>query len=360
MLLLALVCFGAARPEAARSEPTFSKAERTYRLEFPRDHGSHPAFQTEWWYYTGHLYSLNQQPFKDPSLYGFQLTFFRRSDVTAGSKEWDQTFLSQAALSDFGLMRFLFSSRLARGGLGLAGATRGFLRVWNRDWKAEMLGSKHALEFSLESGGETKQVRLLAVPQSEPVLHAEAGFSTKSRDGRYASHYYSSGRLALEGQITSGDSFEAVHGLAWMDHEFMSSALAPGLHGWDWFSLILEDGRQLMLFKLRHADRSSDYAAGTLIQDGLGRHLNGSDFVIEERATWQSPHSNAVYPSLWRIRVPAQGLDIEVKPRLADQELHQQDKGSPTYWEGAVQSDDLKTIGYAELTGYAQPLGGKL
>ncbi|RMD75301.1 MAG: carotenoid 1,2-hydratase, partial [Chloroflexi bacterium] len=40
---------------------------------FPADHGPHPTFQTEWWYYTGNLTAENGRRF------GFQLTFFRRA-----------------------------------------------------------------------------------------------------------------------------------------------------------------------------------------------------------------------------------------------------------------------------------------
>ena len=44
-----------------------------YHFAFPRDHFSHPDFQTEWWYYTGNLKSADGRRF------GFELTFFRQA-----------------------------------------------------------------------------------------------------------------------------------------------------------------------------------------------------------------------------------------------------------------------------------------
>ncbi len=70
----------------APSPSSFRPATAGYRYEFPGDHGSHPAFRTEWWYYTGHLRARNGRPF------GFELTFFRRAippeKVKTQPSEW--------------------------------------------------------------------------------------------------------------------------------------------------------------------------------------------------------------------------------------------------------------------------------
>ena len=51
----------------------FKRALPGRTFSFPQDHFSHPEFKTEWWYYSGHLQSLNQ----DKRSFGYQLTFFR-------------------------------------------------------------------------------------------------------------------------------------------------------------------------------------------------------------------------------------------------------------------------------------------
>jgi predicted secreted hydrolase len=72
---------------------------------------------------------------------------------------------------------------------------------------------------------------------------------------------------------------------------------------------------------------------------------------------WRSPRSGARYPSRWRLRIPSEGLDLDVTPRLADQELDV----SFRYWEGAVAVEGTRRgtpvtgQGYVELTGYTEP-----
>ncbi len=50
----------------------FARVTGPRAFAFPVDHGAHPDYQTEWWYYTGNLRSA------DGRQWGYQLTFFRR------------------------------------------------------------------------------------------------------------------------------------------------------------------------------------------------------------------------------------------------------------------------------------------
>jgi predicted secreted hydrolase len=148
-----------------------------------------------------------------------------------------------------------------------------------------------------------------------------------------------------------------------MDHEFSTSALARGQVGWDWFSLQLSDGSDLMVFQIRREDGGiSPYSSGTLVgPDGLTQALDREEFEIEFTGTWRSPRSGAVYPAGWVIRVPGEELTLEVEPLLADQEMDV----SYRYWEGAVSvrgqagGNPVSGRGYVELTGYAGSLEGE-
>jgi predicted secreted hydrolase len=153
-----------------------------------------------------------------------------------------------------------------------------------------------------------------------------------------------------------------------MDHEFGSAQLRNYQVGWDWFSIRLENGTDLMLYQLRHRDGKTDpYSSGTIIfSDGSQRHLRLTDFQIEVLEKWKSKKSEAIYPSGWRIKVPKDQIDLLLTPTVRDQELITEASTRVTYWEGSVKlegrykGDPVKGMGYVELTGYARPLTGKI
>jgi predicted secreted hydrolase len=148
-----------------------------------------------------------------------------------------------------------------------------------------------------------------------------------------------------------------------MDHEYSTSALAPDQVGWDWFALQLDDGSELMVYQIRRADGSVDpFSSGTYIDPrGQPTHLERADFEITVLNTWHSPHSGAVYPSGWTVRIPSLNLSLEIQPYLEDQELDLTFK----YWEGAVeftgvhQGIRVSGSGYVELTGYSGSMAGQ-
>jgi predicted secreted hydrolase len=209
----------------------------------------------------------------------------------------------------------------------------------------------------------------LTVSSGKPlVVHGADGISRKGSAVGQASHYYSFTRLATTGKLTIGNESFDVTGTSWMDHEFGSADLDKDLVGWDWFSLQLDDQRELMLYRLRRADGSAHPASsGTLIdRDGHGHHLLIGDFTLEPTSYWTSPASKAHYPQRWRLTIPSQQLSLELVPRMADQELSPKRSTQVTYWEGAIeatgsiQGRPARGQGYMELTGYAERIMQKL
>ncbi len=340
---------------------SFKQATTGYRFEFPRDHGAHPDFRTEWWYYTGHLRA------KDGRTFGFELTFFRRAippeDVKTQPSQWSitQFYFAHFALTDLANGRFHFAEKVSRAGLGKAGADESRLRAWIDDWRAEMPAVASG-PHSLVAKTDQFALSLTLQPAKPPVVHGLDGTSRKGAAEGQASHYYSFTRLATTGTVTVGAERFEVTGLSWMDHEFSSTDLSSDLVGWDWFSLQLTDDSELMLYRMRRNDGSSDPASsGTVVPpDGRARHLPVHDFTITSTATWTSPKSKAVYPARWRVTVPSLDLTLEVTPLLADQELQTGGSAAVTYWEGAVsvtgtkQGRPIGGQGYVELTGYAE------
>jgi len=349
---------------AARSEP-FRLAAPGYRYVFPRDHFSHPEFQTEWWYYTGNLHTSQGRRF------GFELTFFRHGVDRKATKAavWDvrDLWLAHLALSDLDGGRFLHTERLNRAGPGIAGADREQARVWNGNWQAKWNLDPHATggmaSQQLQAIADRFSFALTVKTAKAPVIHGENGISQKAEGPGRASHYISFTRLLTAGVLViEGRRFD-VEGESWMDHEFFTHQLAANQSGWDWFSLQLQDGSEIMLFQLRRKDGTLDpFSAGTFVDSrGRATHLSAKDFSLAPGKLWTSPNSGGRYPIEWRIRVPSLDLDAGLTTRLAQQELTGKTRSGPTYWEGAVEvmanrkGHPLKGLGYLEMTGYAGP-----
>lgn len=333
-----------------------------WQYAFPRDHGAHPDFKTEWWYYTGHLTGEHGEPFS------YQLTFFRvgvrRPDPQASSA-WSlhTLYFAHFALTDIKGQKFVYHEKVGRGALEMSGAKEDRYHVWLDDWQARADGEVHQLQAAV--GDLRLDLRL--TPGKPPVIHGRDGISQKAAGEGYASHYYSLTRLTTQGTLAYQGRTYQVHGQSWMDHEFSSSQLAPYQTGWDWFSLQLDDGHDLMLYVLRHQDGSLDtYSSGTLVDpQGQGRHLQLVDFSIQTLATWKSAQSGTVYPAAWQISLPALGYELEIRPTVPNQELITSQSTQITYWEGSVRVSGTKNgqpvsgRGYVELTGYAGSLGGR-
>jgi predicted secreted hydrolase len=364
ILATVVLAYSVAIASGPSSAPTsFQPATAGYQYTFPKDHGSHPAYRTEWWYYTGHLQSKNGRSF------GFELTFFRRGvppdEIKTLPSKWSisHLYLAHFAVTDITGKRFHFSEKFSREGLGKAGADESRLRVWIDDWRAEA-STDQSGTHTLVARDETHALALTLQPAKPLVTHGAAGISRKGKDVGQASHYYSFTRLVTTGRLTiDGEQFE-VSGASWMDHEFGSAELGTDQVGWDWFSLQLEDDTELMLYRMRRKDGSSDLASsGTAVSaDGRAKHMEVTDFQIESTGTWTSTESKATYPSRWRLKFPSLDLVLDVVPLLADQELRTSRSTKVSYWEGAVavtgtkQGRPIKGQGYVELTGYAERL----
>jgi predicted secreted hydrolase len=354
-----------AAPTAAGGSDGWRRIEPGLQLEFPADHGAHPDTRIEWWYLTGQLEAADGRRF------GFQFTVFRRGlalgDGPDGSSPLRprQVLAGHLALTDVSAGETRFAERLRRAGSPLAHASEEDLDVAIDDWSlARVVGEDGAERLVLVAGDPKSGIGFdLQLSPSKPlVLHGKNGYSSKGSDPGNASAYISWTRLATSGSLRLDGEELAVRGEAWFDHEFGTSVLEPGIVGWDWFGLHLTDGRELMAFVLRRADGTwAPASAGTLIErDGTPRPLTARDFEITHRETWESPRTGGVYPARWTIEIPGEGLRLEVRPLVADCELGTRSTGV-AYWEGPVEvTGTTSGRGYAELTGYAGSMEGRL
>jgi predicted secreted hydrolase len=321
-----------------------------YHYQFPRDHFSHPDYRTEWWYYTGNVHA------RDGHRYGFELVFFRqgqdRKDENPSTWRVDDVYLAHLALTDIDAGRFRYFKRLNRAGPGIAGVSFEDGRIWNGNWQVRWDKTSDVQSLTAIADGIDFSLRL--TPAKPPVINGENGLSQKAAGAGKASYYVSFPRLAMEGRLNGAE----VEGTAWMDHEWFTEQLDPAQRGWDWFSVQLANGADLMLFDLRRTDGSIDpYSSGTYIaKDGHATHLKRADFELTPLEYWTSPKSGAKYPVKWRISVPSMSLSLECTAAVKAQELSEWDSGL-IYWEGAVTyAGSSPGVGYLEMTGYAGPV----
>ncbi|MEJ2098765.1 MAG: lipocalin-like domain-containing protein [Desulfobacterales bacterium] len=333
-------------------------------LVFPKDHGPHPGYRTEWWYYTGNLQSDAGTP------YGFQLTFFRRQiSPPDAHKKWpephsawrtQQIYIGHAAISDISKKRHLSSERIAREALGMAGVSQeaNATTVFIKNWSAKIGTGSHLLKAATDDFSYKLTLRSL----KPLVLHGAAGYSRKGSSAERASCYYSFTRLMAEGTLTLDGKTIPVKGLGWMDHEFSTAPLEPGIIGWDWFGLQLSDKSEIMLFALRNENGGLHPASsGTFINpSGRRQHLIRENFSVEILDQWESPRSGAVYPVRWRVDVFPLAIQLSVAANMVNQEMQTPGSTGQTYWEGSVATSGsvgnraIQGQGYVELTGYAK------
>lgn len=342
----------------------FSRAGPGFAWSFPTDHGAHENYATEWWYYTGQLYSQDDVPFKDKPEYGFQLTFFRKS-IKHGA-DTKSEFMAHAAITDVRAGKTFFASRVGGGALGVAGVSTSSLRAWSGDWSVDPIGEKLLLRFGISDLG-SRSIRLQRVlidTLPQPWLQGAQGVSAKGTCEGCASMYYSLPALPLSAQYVAGDTERPLRGIGWMDHEFMTNSLGSNQVGWDWMGLMLKDGRSIMLFQVRDQTGKVDFVSGGIKNGNTARVLRHDEFALTPVKTWTSEATKAVYPIEWRVVIPAENIDTVIQARVKASEVGE---GSPlggeagahqvVYWEGPVASQDESVVGYLEMTGYAGKIG---
>ena len=355
----------------AQDSRGFALPQPGYRFEFPRDHGSHPEFAIEWWYITGHLDTVG---IDDPRRFGYQLTFFRIAQAPPGDTDVaanpafqsQQLHLAHFALSDGDKADFYQEERLNRDGWD-AGAAVGDLEMSNGNWTLQRIGEDR---FALHGTVRSDVVLDLVLSAKKPlVVFGENGVSQKSADPAAASYYITFTRFAAEGSLRLKGEQLAVSGGSWMDHEISSSQLGPDQTGWDWVSMQLDDGREIMAYVLRREDGSYDPLSSLtwIDRDGSKEMSRIGDFEWLPGGHWTSPTTGARYPISPTVKTtdPETGRHrtLQIRPVMKNQEINGR-ISAMAYWEGAcdVIDESGSVIGraYLELAGYVGDLRKRL
>jgi len=329
-------------------------------VELPRDLYAHKEAQTEWWYYTGHMQTAN-----GGRRFGFELVFFkRRTDldrfgVVPLRLIANPLYLAHFAVTDEARTRFRYEHRKSANSPfdppAEMSAHRYYLKLG--DWTIREAHGLHLLRATL---GDDLIFEVALRPTKPAALNGHEGIGVSFKDHGEASRYFSFTRMEAEGDITWHGETQHCTGAAWMDREFGTWRTTEKNKGWDWFSLQLETGAELMVYHIRDAaGEPSEFSSGTYVDAaGNATHLGRADFGLAPTAHWKSPHTGATYPGGWRLRVARFGIDVEVIPVMPDQELDTRGTTMIIYWEGACtvrgRHGEAETEGraYVELVGY--------
>ncbi|TXH69550.1 MAG: carotenoid 1,2-hydratase [Thiothrix sp.] len=331
----------------------FARAVEPRAFIFPQDHAAHPEFRNEWWYVTGNVQTQSGRRF------AYQVTFFRIAlspQVPTNTSVWatNQVWMAHIALSDIDGNEHVYDQRFARGAAGLAGQNMQPFKVWLEDW--QILGQANGeFPWVVQVTNPDFSLKLNLQPEKPVVLQGDQGLSQKSSEAGNASYYYSLTRLATTGVIHYQDQDFQVSGLSWLDREWSTSVLGKDQVGWDWFSLQMDDGHELMFYQLRKLSGEADqvHSQGKWIKpDASTVNLSLQDVKLKPLQYWQAA-SGAKYPIAWGLEYPAVKGHWRIEAVLEDQLM----QTSVLYWEGAVRVIDLATHkrvgqGYLELSGY--------
>ena len=323
-----------------------------YRLQFPRDLGSHPAFRNEWWYITAWVRTVGGEDL------GIQVTFFRNRPRIAETNPSRfaprQLLFAHAALADRRNGKLQHDQRAARAGFGLAEAGEETTDVRIDDWTLGLAAGRYVARIVARGF----RFDLNFTPTQEILLEGDDGFSQKDRRVANASYYYSQPQLAVAGSVAAGGRSIDVTGTAWLDHEWSSEAMAAAAIGWDWIGINLHGGGALMAFRIRGQDGNDRWAGGTLrAADGTSTHFAPNDIAFGVLRRWRSPRTGVEYPVAMQVRAGA--TEYRLEPLMEDQELDSRANTGTIYWEGAVrvsQGGREAGRGYLELTGYWKAL----
>ncbi len=346
--------------ELAPETPNFASVTQGVALNFPRDHGAHPDFRTEWWYLTGIVESTK----KTGDRFGFQCTFFRTSTgLKRSSKRFSAFTPEQLVMAHFAVTTLSANlpskplthvQRIARAGFNLAGASEETTDVHIRDWRLRL---KPNVGYEISCNDPTLAIQLLATLTQPKLLQGSAGFSRKGPLPA-ASYYYSQPQLAVAGTIALENQSHSVTGKAWLDHEWSTKVMSGNATGWDWVGINFDDGSAFMAFRMRDKTRNAIWSAATLRNAaGKTQTFTPEQITITPSGEWQSPRSQSIYPASLSIRLNATGLTREfiVTPLAKDQEVDARATTGTIYWEGAValtEGNKRVGVGYLEMTGY--------
>ena len=306
-------------------------------VQLPHDEGIHAA-PLEWWYFNGHIAA------KDGREFSFHFVTFQ--------SVLEDGFTPRIAHLSWADHEKGLHLAAEQPDLPILETTSGEFDITIAGW--HMSGDGQAYQLSFQVGDYA--VELEADARKPAVLHDDTGFVDLGVAGK--TFYYSRTDLETTGTVSiSGDSLP-VTGTTWFDHQWGNFSIAP--IGWDWLSLNLDDGSDLMVSVVwDQEDRSHIATYGTYVPpDSDPVHLPAPDVSLEPTGSWTSPDTGGEYPMSWKLNVDSLGLALILAPVIERSEFNISQFIPVIYWEGAVSASGAREgspvsgKGFVEMVGY--------
>lgn len=323
----------------------FSAVTLGKSLSFPADHGPHGNYRIEWWYVTANLVD------EDGKVLGLQWTLFRNAlkpeNPLKSGWQSKQFWIGHSAIttSDTHLSAEVF----ARGGVGQAGVTQDPFSAWIDNWQLQSRANSDEDPYdqmTVQAASSDFSYKINMTSNGPLVRHGLNGFSQKSNRGQ-ASYYYSQPFYEVSGTITLKETTKQVTGKAWLDREWSSQPLAADQTGWDWFSLHLETGSKIMLFRVRQKDGRNFYSGSYILPSGEVSPLSDGNVTFTPKNHHNVAGRNI--PTSWLISLANENIIFTTQALNPNSWMD----NSFGYWEGPIVIEgDLTGVGYLEMTGY--------
>ena len=220
----------AATPTVA---PTATPIHVPRPVVLPDDEAPH-SDPVEWWYYSGTMED------ETGAEYGFHFVIFQVTNPEADAPG----YMAHSSVLDINAGQ---REQDVRFGIGAQAQPETGFELGVVDWTLRGDDGTHSFAASTNSYAFD-----LTVEATKPAaLHNEIGYLVGLSGWTY---YYSWTRMDLSGTLTVDGQELEVTGRAWMDHQWGDFVVSGYPTGWQWFSVSMENGNELMVAEAREAD----------------------------------------------------------------------------------------------------------
>lgn len=304
------------------SEPAgASKQAERARVDLPRDESPHLLEGVEWWYLTGRLSSAEGREF------GVLAVVFRSAVFPQNAH------VGHYAVTDVSGVSFQYDQNLWL--IPQSEAPHGAFHLTTG--VTQMEGGGGRIELSARMTDGSWPLRLSLEDERGPLLHGAQGVVPYGTMGQQA-YYYSRPRMRAVGTLgVDGESTE-VTGTMWFDRQWGEAIVNP-FEKWDWFSIRLDDGTDIMLFHFPEGEgcgteREAVWFCTYWPAEAEAVSLGRDEIVVQTTAEWISPNTGVRYGAEWEVELATIGVRLAIKPVLAEQELDVRNSTLNVYWEG--------------------------
>ncbi len=282
-------------------------------IRLPKDDAPHNTHM-EWWYYNGHLKTASGKE------YSFHYTVFLVNGLSRHS-------VSHVSLGDHQLQKNYTTQKRTAGGGSDSGSQNSFL-FNHSGWL--MSGNNGADQLKVNSDQFDFDLKLET--SRPPILHGNSGIINMKNAGD--SYFYSRSHLNVSGTLKIHGNTETVTGTAWFDHQW--GDLRTTFVTWNWFSLMLDDGADIMIYQFYDNAGKQLMSTGTLTKDSITDILPDTGIHLTPLETWTSKSSGLIYPVLWKLELPTKNINLTTKAIVNNSEFDARLTTYNIYWEGAV------------------------